>query len=141
VKCRWQLIGPQKRGGIPDFMMLSAFGLPIGRAFLSASRTDSRLGVFQPWRYGTMYGFLGFYIVRPEWRRHGYGLQLWQAAMKQMAGRVVGLDGVLAQQENYRKSGFKLAYRNIRYSGKIFRRYFRLITGSKLDLSIVPANK
>ncbi|MGD2119722.1 MAG: GNAT family N-acetyltransferase, partial [Chromatiales bacterium] len=26
-------------------------------------------------------------------------------------------DGVVAQQDNYRKSGFKLAYRNIRYEG------------------------
>jgi hypothetical protein len=29
----------------------------------------------------------------------------------------IGLDGVVAQQENYKKSGFKLAYRNIRYEG------------------------
>ena len=32
---------------------------------------------------------------------------------------VVGLDGVVAQQENYKKSGFALAYRNIRYGGRI----------------------
>jgi hypothetical protein len=29
----------------------------------------------------------------------------------------VGLDGVVAQQENYKKSGFKFAYRNIRFEG------------------------
>jgi hypothetical protein len=29
----------------------------------------------------------------------------------------VGLDGVVAQQDNYRKSGFALAYRNIRFAG------------------------
>ncbi|MEL6382073.1 MAG: GNAT family N-acetyltransferase, partial [Cyanobacteria bacterium J06626_18] len=34
-----------------------------------------------------------------------------------LQGRVVGLDGVIAQQANYLKSGFKLAYRNIRYQG------------------------
>ena len=29
----------------------------------------------------------------------------------------IGLDGVVTQQENYKRSGFKLAYRNIRYEG------------------------
>jgi hypothetical protein len=32
---------------------------------------------------------------------------------------VIGLDGVVAQQENYRKSGFQLAYANIRYGGTV----------------------
>ena len=35
------------------------------------------------------------------------------------AARVIGLDGVVAQQENYRKSGFELAYANIRYGGTV----------------------
>ena len=32
---------------------------------------------------------------------------------------MIGLDGVVAQQDNYRKSGFQLAYANIRYGGTI----------------------
>ena len=62
-------------------------------------------------------GFLGFYIVVPEFRGRGYGIRLWQACMDYLAGRNVGLDGVVAQQDNYRKSGFRLAYNNIRYRG------------------------
>jgi hypothetical protein len=34
-----------------------------------------------------------------------------------LAGCTIGLDGVVAQQGNYLKSGFQLAYRNIRYQG------------------------
>lgn len=34
----------------------------------------------------------------------------------------IGLDGVILQQPNYRKSGFKLAYRNVRYAGESFPR-------------------
>ena len=45
--------------------------------------------------YGTGFGFLGFYIVKPEFRGKGYGLSLWNAGMKRLQGRTVGLDGVL----------------------------------------------
>jgi ribosomal protein S18 acetylase RimI-like enzyme len=65
--------------------------------------------------YGASYGFVGFYIVRPEHRGRGFGIQLWQAGMERLKGRNIGLDGVVAQQDNYKKSGFRLACRNIRY--------------------------
>jgi GNAT superfamily N-acetyltransferase len=68
-------------------------------------------------RYGSSFGFLGFYIVRPEYRGRGLGLEIWNAGLQRLEGRVVGLDGVVAQQHNYRKSGFSLAWRNIRYMG------------------------
>ena len=32
---------------------------------------------------------------------------------------MIGLDGVVGQQENYRKSGFQLAYANVRYGGTV----------------------
>ncbi|MGY0788151.1 GNAT family N-acetyltransferase [Azospirillum argentinense] len=68
-------------------------------------------------RYPDNFGFLGFYIVRPEMRGRGLGWDLWQAGLRHLEGCTVGLDGVVAQQDNYRKSGFALAYRNIRYGG------------------------
>jgi len=69
-------------------------------------------------RYGANYGFLGFYICRPEFRGRGYGWKTWRAGMNHLAGRTIGLDGVVAQQGNYAKSGFALAHRNIRHGGK-----------------------
>jgi GNAT superfamily N-acetyltransferase len=68
--------------------------------------------------YDARFAFLGFYIVRKDLRGRGYGLQIWNAAVAHAAGRVIGLDGVVAQQDNYRKSGFTLAYANVRYGGK-----------------------
>ena len=68
-------------------------------------------------RYGQSFGFLGFYIVKPEYRGRGYGIRIWEAGLRYLKGRNIGLDGVIAQQANYKKSGFKLAYRNIRYQG------------------------
>jgi len=69
-------------------------------------------------KYSADFGFLGFYIVKPEYRGQGYGWKIWQAGMEYLKGLNVGLDGVVDQQENYKKSGFKLAYRNIRFEGK-----------------------
>ena len=39
--------------------------------------------------------------------------------MNSLEGRTVGLDGVVDQQDNYMKSGFALAHRNIRFEGSV----------------------
>ena len=44
---------------------------------------------------------------------------MWSAAIAHSGPRVIGLDGVLAQRQNYRKSGFELAYANVRYGGTV----------------------
>jgi GNAT superfamily N-acetyltransferase len=67
--------------------------------------------------YSASFAFLGFYIVREDLRGRGYGLRIWDAAIAHAGSRVIGLDGVVAQQQNYRKSGFELAYANVRYGG------------------------
>ena len=69
--------------------------------------------------YDDSFAFLGFYIVRPDLRGRGYGLRIWNAAVDHAGGRTIGLDGVVAQQENYKKSGFRLAYANVRYGGRV----------------------
>ena len=71
-------------------------------------------------KYGEALGFLGFYIARPSVRGKGYGIRIWNAGMKRLAGRNVGLDGVVAQQANYKRSGFRLAWNNIRHEGPAF---------------------
>ena len=85
--------------------------------FLLAQRHGQPVGMVSAVRYGSQFGFIGFYIVLPAFRGHGYGLALWNAAMARLHGRLVGLDGVVAQQANYRKSGFVLAHNNMRMQG------------------------
>lgn len=69
--------------------------------------------------YDDAFAFVGFYIVSEPHRGRGYGHSLWQAALPHAGNRVIGLDGVLTQIPNYERSGFTLAYRNIRYGGAI----------------------
>ncbi|MFC9595396.1 GNAT family N-acetyltransferase [Streptomyces sp. NPDC056944] len=69
--------------------------------------------------YDASYAFLGFYLVRPDLRGLGHGLATWRAALAHAGGRAVGLDGVPAQQDNYRRSGFRPAHRTARYVGEV----------------------
>jgi GNAT superfamily N-acetyltransferase len=85
--------------------------------FLVAEVGGVPVGCISAVAYGAGFGFIGLYIVVPAWRGRGVGMRLWNAGMSRLAGRTVGLDGVPAQQENYRRSGFALAWRNVRYGG------------------------
>jgi ribosomal protein S18 acetylase RimI-like enzyme len=85
--------------------------------FLIGHLKDEPVGCISVVAYDASFGFLGLYIVRPQFRGQGLGLKLWQAGMARLGSRNIGLDGVVAQQDNYRKSGFRLDYRNIRYEG------------------------
>ncbi len=101
-------------------------GFDDARAFQAADP----LGYFMGWRegepaaaisvvaYDPDFAFLGLYLVRAEYRGRGFGLKLWQEALARRPAKLVGLDGVVAQQANYARSGFRLAYRNIRFGGK-----------------------
>lgn len=85
--------------------------------FLLAFLDEEPVGSISVVRYGDGFGFLGLYIVRPEHRGRGFGMSLWQAGLNHLHGCVVGLDGVVAQQANYARSGFAFAHRNVRYGG------------------------
>ncbi len=102
--------------------------------FLIGMLDDEPVGCISVVAYDDSFGFLGLYIVRPEFRGQGYGRQLWQAGMSYLGDRNIGLDGVVAQQPNYKKSGFHLAYRNIRYEGSGKAATSRGLT----DLSAIP---
>jgi GNAT superfamily N-acetyltransferase len=104
-----------REGWNPGLYDRDCFYAADAGGFLVGLLDGRPVGCISAVTYGDAFGFLGFYIMVPEHRGQGLGIRLWQAAMDRFGGRNVGLDGVLAQQDNYRKSGFGLAYRNIRY--------------------------
>ncbi len=67
--------------------------------------------------YGEAFGFIGLYICSPAFRGQGHGKAVWDAGMTRLGPRTVGLDGVEAQQANYRSMGFEPHYRTVRWSG------------------------
>lgn len=85
--------------------------------FLVGELDGRPVGMVSAVRYGSRFGFIGFYLVTPAHRGRGHGLALWNAAMRRLHGRTIGLDGVVAQQANYRRSGFELAWNNARHQG------------------------
>jgi GNAT superfamily N-acetyltransferase len=70
-------------------------------------------------RYGAAYAFLGLYQAHPDYRGRGIGYALWREAVSAVGDGTIGLDGVVAQQDNYRKSGFAYAHANFRYGGEV----------------------
>ncbi|CAN7697007.1 GNAT family N-acetyltransferase [Variovorax sp. LjRoot290] len=100
--------------------------------FLVAEHQGQAVGCIGAVSYAGRFGFIGLYIVAPDWRGRGIGRRLWAKGMARLAGHVVGLDGVPAQQDNYRKSGFSLAWQNIRFAGTARR------SGRTGDAPIVP---
>lgn len=70
-------------------------------------------------RHERGFGFLGLYLCQPGWRGRGHGWALWQAGMELLGSRVIGLDGVVAQRENYARSGFVAAHRTLRWGGVV----------------------
>ena len=70
--------------------------------------------------YGREFGFMGFFIVKPEYRSNGIGRKLWHQRRDKLISRLdtdapIGMDGVVAMQKFYQKGGFEIAYRDFRY--------------------------
>lgn len=105
-------------GWNPGLADLDAFLVQDPGLFLGAFDGDRLVSVISATRYAPSFGFIGFYIAAPQARGQGHGIAVWRAAMRQLEGRLIGLDGVVAQQANYRKSGFRLAWNNIRFGGE-----------------------
>src|SRR5258707_10536025 len=106
-------------GWNPGFADAACFAAAEPEGFFIGELDGAPAATVSCINYGARFAFLGFYIVREDLRGRGYGLRIWNAAIARAGRRVIGLDGVVAQQQNYRKSGFELAYANVRYGGAV----------------------
>jgi len=65
--------------------------------------------------YDDSFAFCGLYIVAPEHRGKGYGLELTKHRLNYCANRNIGIDGVLENVEIYQRIGYLPFYQNKRY--------------------------
>ncbi len=102
--------GAAAEGWNPGLADATCFAAVDPEGFFIGELDGAPIATISCVNYDESFAFLGFYIVRKDLRGHGYGLRIWNAAIMHAGQRVIGLDGVVAQQENYRKSGFEFAY-------------------------------
>jgi len=88
--------------------------------FIAAELDGAMIGGGSIVSYGGLYGFMGFFIVHPDFRGCGLGNTLWHARLQRLIGRleappVIGMDGVFDMQAYYAKGGFRFAVRDLRF--------------------------
>ncbi len=137
-------------GWNPGFDDAAPFHAQDPSGFLMGWIGTVRVGCISVVKYGDDFAFLGLYIVHPAHRGKGYGKAIWDAGIASVGSRTIGLDGVPAQQDNYRKSGFSLAFQSARWGGGLrglvaTRSYVRPVTSDDnaavlaFDRGYVPA--
>ena len=104
-------------------------------AYAAAELDGEMIGGGAITSYGGKFGFMGFFIVKPEYRGRGFGNSLWHVRKERLLSRLdphaaIGMDGVFDMQDYYAKGGFVFSHRDIRYQSTG--------VGSVPDASIVP---
>ena len=93
-------------------------------AFVAAELDGKLIGGGAITSYNGEYGFMGFFIVQPEFRGKGLGNTLWHARRDRLLerlqpGATIALDGVFNMQDYYAKGGFTFSHRNMRFRAEI----------------------
>lgn len=93
-------------------------------AFIAADLGGTLIGGGAITSYQGDFGFMGFFIIRPEFRGQGLGNRLWHARRERLLARLrpgasIGMDGVFAMQDYYAKGGFVFSHRDIRFRAQI----------------------
>ncbi len=106
-----------KEGWNPGLSDAECFYAADPEGFFVSELNGELIATISAVRYKDDYGFVGLYIVVPEARGKGYGMELWQHAMSHLEGCNIGLDAVVEQEQTYKKAGFSTFYRSTRFEG------------------------
>lgn len=91
--------------------------------FVAAEMDGELVGGGSIVTYGRRYGFMGFFIMRPDHRGRGLGDRLWNERKRRLVARLdpgaaIGMDGVFNMQPYYARGGFRFVCRDLRYEGR-----------------------
>lgn len=92
------------------------------RGFVCAERDGEVVGTGSIVAYDKTFGFMGFFIVRPDLRGQGIGRDFWTWRRDTLRARLrpdgaIGMDGVFDLQPFYARGGFVFSHRNLRMAG------------------------
>jgi len=112
-------------------------------AYIAAELDGKLIGGGAITSYGGEFGFMGFFIIRPEFRGRRFGNTLWHARRERLLvrlnpGATVGLDGVFAMQSYYAKGGFVFSHRNIRFRREVAHRVPAIGDQGLVPLAEIP---
>lgn len=120
-----------KEGWNPGLHDLECFYAADPNGFFIAKLDEEPIAVASGVIYDDHFAFCGFYIVKPEYRGQGYGMQITQARLDYIGDRCTGIDGVEEMVDKYKNIGYQTTYKNARYILKDAQRF-------TLDKNIVP---
>jgi len=106
----------------PGLHDAEVFWATDAEAFVAAELEGEVIGGGTITSYEGTFGFMGLFIVRPQFRGRGLGGRLWHARLQLLRGRLrpgapIGMDGVYGLQEWYARGGFRFSHRSVRYEG------------------------
>lgn len=113
-----------REGWNPGLHDADLFWATDPRAFVAAELGGELVGGGAITAYGDAFGFMGFFIVRPEHRGKGLGDALWHARRERLLARLrpgatIGMDGVFTMQPYYAAGGFVFSHRNLRFRHEV----------------------
>lgn len=109
-----------REGWNPGLHDADIFWATDPEAFVAADRDGDMIGGGAITSYDGRFGFMGFFIVRPEFRGRGFGDHLWHVRRDRLIKRLrpgasIGMDGVFDMQDYYARGGFMFSHRDLRF--------------------------
>ncbi len=109
-------------GWNPGLHDAEAFWAADPEAFVGIDQDGELIGAGAIVSYAGQAGFMGLFIVKPEWRGRGIGRAFWYYRRDRLRSRLqpdawIAMDGVFAMQPFYAEGGFEFTHRNLRMEG------------------------
>lgn len=112
-----------KEGWNPGLHDSQVFWDTDPQGFVVLEKDGEMIGSGSIVSYDEKFGFMGFFIIKPEYRSKGLGTKLWfwrrdKLLSRLKKGATIGMDGVFNMQPFYTKGDFKFSHRDLRMEGK-----------------------
>lgn len=113
----------KQEGWNPGTHDAEAFWAQDPEGFVGVKHHDALIAGGSIVSYDGDFGFMGFFMVKPEYRGQGLGRKLWTHRRDALKARLnpdasIAMDGVVAMQPFYASGGFVHQFADVRYALK-----------------------